>query len=263
MVRSLPLLHEPDDVDRLRRAGRAARRVLDRVTTEVGPGVSTDELDAVAHDAYIAEGGYPSTLGYRGFPKSICTSVNEVAAHGIPDDRPLHEGDIVNCDVTIFLDGMHGDCSATVAVGEVSDGTRDLMDATETAMWAGIEAVRPGARLYGVGRAIEAAAAARGYEVVRALAGHGIGEQFHAMPVVRHYADPRDRQPLEPGMAFTIEPALTMGEPELVMWDDGWTIVTFDGQPSPQWEHTVLVVPDGVEVVTAGPADGRRGGAGA
>ncbi len=261
MVRALPLLEHPDDTERLRRACRAAARVLERVVAAVAPGVSTDHLDAVAHQAYIDEGGYPSTLGYRGFPKSICTSVNEVAAHGIPDDRALCDRDIVNCDVTIFLDGMHGDCSAMVVVGAVDDGTRDLIDATRAALWAGIGAVRPGARLCEVGAAVEAAAEARGYEVVRALAGHGIGRQFHATPVVRHYADPRDRQRLRPGAAFTIEPALTMGEPELVMWDDGWTIVTFDGQPCAQWEHTVVVAEDGVEVLTAGACDGRVAGA--
>lgn len=247
-----PLVH-PEAVARLRAAGRAARRVLDHVGAEVAPGVTTDHLDAVAHDAYAAEGGYPSTLGYRGYPKSMCTSVNEVVAHGIPDDRALELGDIVNCDVTIFLDGMHGDCSRTFLVGgapAVSDRTRALVAATEEALRAGVAVVEPGAKVRDIGRAIEAVARTRGFGIVRELVGHGIGEQFHGDPHVHHYDEPRNRTVLRPGMSFTIEPMLTEGLPEVQLWDDGWTITTIDGHPSAQFEHTVVVTADGVEVVT-------------
>jgi methionyl aminopeptidase len=241
---------DPSALDRLRRAGAAARRVLDALAPLVRPGVTTDELDAVAHDAYVAEGGYPSPLGYRGFPKSICTSVNEVVAHGIPDDRPLDDGDIVNCDITIYLDGMHGDCSATFLVGEVEPTTRRLVDVTKECLSAGIAAVRPGGRVRDVGRAIQRIADQEGFGIVRELVGHGIGEEFHSTPYVHHYDEPRDRTRLRTGMVFTIEPMLTLGAPDVVQWDDGWTIVTLDGQPSAQFEHTVLVTNDGVEVLT-------------
>ncbi|MGH9188052.1 MAG: type I methionyl aminopeptidase [Acidimicrobiales bacterium] len=238
------------DADRMGRAGQSARRVLERVGEAVRPGVVTDDLDAVAHEAYLAEGGYPSTLGYRGYPKSLCTSVNEVVAHGIPDSRELEEGDIVNCDVTIFLDGVHGDCSATFAVGDVDPRIRRLVAVTEEAMWAGIAAVRPGARLRDIGWAIQAVADRDGFGVVRELVGHGIGEQFHGAPWVYHYDEPKARTRLRAGMAFTIEPMLTLGDPAITMWDDGWTVVTVDRQPSAQFEHTVLVTGAGVEVLT-------------
>jgi len=256
--RALTPATTPGDVARLRAAGVAARRVLDRLAAEVRPGVTTDHLDAVAHDAYLAEGGYPSTLGYRGYPKSLCTSVNEVVAHGIPDDRPLQAGDIVNCDVTIFLDGVHGDCSRTFCVGgvgAVDPDTVDLVRTTESALRAGIDAVRPGGRVRDIGRAIQRVARDAGYGIVRELVGHGIGEQFHGAPHVHHYDEPRNKVVLVPGMAFTIEPMLTLGMADVVLWDDQWTIATLDGLPSAQFEHTVLVTDDGVEVLTA-TADG-------
>jgi methionyl aminopeptidase len=256
--RTLRPLIDAVDVDRFRRAARAARRVLDRLAEEVAPGVTTDHLDAVAHDAYLEEGGYPSTLGYRGYPKSLCTSVNEIVAHGIPDDRPLELGEIVNCDVTIYLDGMHGDCSRTFCVGgpeAVDPATRALVRATEEALQAGIAAVHPGAKVREIGRAIQRVAACGGYGIVRELVGHGIGEQFHGEPHVHHYDEPRNKAVLVPGSSFTIEPMLTLGLPEVVLWDDGWTIATLDGLPSAQFEHTVLVTHDGVEVLTVA-ADG-------
>jgi len=249
--RALEPLTDPGAIGRLRASCAAARRVLERVGAAVASGVTTDELDAVAHDAYLAEGGYPSPLGYRGFPKSICTSVNEVVAHGIPDDRPLADGDIVNCDVTIYLDGMHGDCSATFLIGDVDPETRRLVAVTEQCLAAGIAAVRPGGRVRDVGRAIQAVADGEGFGIVRELVGHGIGEEFHSTPYVHHYDEPRDRSRLRPGMVFTIEPMLTLGGRDVVQWDDGWTITTLDGQPSAQFEHTVLVTPDGVDVLTA------------
>src|SRR5262245_54621223 len=181
-----PLTRE-SDIERLRNACRAAHRVLGHVGAEVRAGMTTDELDAIAHDAYIAEGGYPSPLGYRGFPKSICTSVNEVVAHGIPDNRPLRDGDIVNCDITIFLDGMHGDCSATFLVGAIEPETSRLVDVTRAALDVGVAAVRPGGRLREIGRAIQVVADEAGFGVVRELVGHGIGEDFHGEPYVHHY----------------------------------------------------------------------------
>jgi methionyl aminopeptidase len=251
--RALTPVTTPDQLARMRAAGRAARRVLDRLADVVRPGVTSDEIDGVAHDAYLAEGGYPSTLGYRGYPKSICTSVNEVVAHGIPDDRPLDVGDIVNCDVTIFLDGVHGDCSRTFCVGGVEAVDADtvaLVRTTHEALQAGVAAVRPGARVRDIGRAIQKVARAGDYGIVRELVGHGIGEQFHGEPHVHHYDEPRNKAVLRPGMTFTIEPMLTLGMPDVVLWEDEWTIVTLDGQPSAQFEHTVLVTDDGVEVLT-------------
>jgi methionyl aminopeptidase len=249
--RALAPLSDPRAIDRLRSSCAAARRVLDTVGAAVAPGVTTDELDAISHDAYLAEGGYPSPLGYRGFPKSICTSVNEVVAHGIPDDRPLAEGDIVNCDITIYRDGMHGDCSATFLVGAVAPEVARLVEVTRRSLDAGIAAVRPGARTRDIGRAIQKVAHGAGFGIVRELVGHGVGEEFHAAPYIRHYDEPADRLRLRPGMVFTIEPMLTLGAPDVVQWDDGWTIATFDGQPSAQFEHTLLVTADGVEVLTA------------
>ncbi|MGI8662218.1 MAG: type I methionyl aminopeptidase [Acidimicrobiales bacterium] len=248
--RDLAPLSDAGDIARLRRSCRAARRVLERMGPAVRPGVTTDELDAIAHEAYVIEGGYPSPLGYRGFPKSICTSVNEVVAHGIPDSRALCDGDIVNCDITIFLDGMHGDCSATFEVGQVTPDVQHLVETTSAALDAGVGAVRPGGRLRDVGRAIQGVAHGNGYGIVRELVGHGIGEEFHSAPYVHHYDEPRDRTRLQPGMVFTIEPMLTLGEPDVVQWDDGWTIVTLDGRASAQFEHTVIVTPAGVEVLT-------------
>jgi len=248
--RALSPLTDPAAIERLRAACRAARRVLDGVGPSVRAGITTDELDAIAHDLYVAEGGYPSPLGYRGFPKSICTSVNEVVAHGIPDSRPLADGDIVNCDITIYLDGMHGDCSATFLVGDVPPDVRELVEVTAHCLDLGVAAVRPGGRSRDIGRAIQASAGAHGFGIVRELVGHGIGEEFHSAPYVHHYEEPRDRTRLRPGMAFTIEPMLTLGQPDVVQWDDGWTIATLDGLPSAQFEHTVLVTRDGVEVLT-------------
>ena len=251
--RDLPPLTDPADLERLAAAGRAARRVLDHLEAHVRAGATTDHLDAVAHQAYLDEGGFPSTLGYRGFPKSICTSVNEVVAHGIPDDRPLEDGDIVNCDVTIYLDGMHGDCSRTYLVGgrdAVDARTVELVEATQAALQAGIAVVGPGVKVREIGRAVERVARAAGFGIVRELVGHGIGEQFHGDPHVHHYDEPRNRTVLRPGMSFTIEPMLTEGEPDIHLWDDGWTIATIDGLPSAQFEHTVVVTDSGVRVLT-------------
>jgi methionyl aminopeptidase len=235
----------------MRAAGRAAAEVLTVLGDAVAPGVTTEELDALAHDTYVKLGGYPSTLHYKGYEKSICTSVNEIICHGIPDDRPLVDGDIVNCDVTIFLDGVHGDTSATFCVGAVEPDLERLVRVTRQCMWRGIREVKPGARLNAIGRAIEEHAHANGFSVVRTFVGHGIGEGFHTTPSVPHFFDPRADEILQPGMTFTIEPMINAGGWRVGrIWDDGWTAPTADGSASAQFEHTLLVTRDGVEVLT-------------
>ena len=240
----------PDVIERMRVAGRAAAEVLDLGAAAVAPGVTTDEIDAVVHQAYIDRGGYPSTLNYRGYPKSLCTSVNEVICHGIPDDRPLRDGDIVNLDVTIYLDGVHGDTNATYLVGQVDEASRRLVDVTRECLDRGIAAVVPGRPFSDIGRAIEEHATANRYQVVRAFVGHGIGEQFHTDLQIPHYYEPRLTTVMEPGMIFTIEPMISMGTGLHRIWDDDWTAVTADGSRTAQFEHTVLVTDDGVEILT-------------
>ncbi len=244
---------EPSDlqtIDAMRLAGSAARRVLAAVAAEIAPGVTGDHLDEVCHEACIAEGGYPSPLNYNGFPKSLCTSVNEVICHGIPDDRPLRDGDIVNCDVTIFVGGVHGDHSETFAVGDVDEESRRLVSVTRESMYHGIAAVRPGARVCDIGRAIQSHAEAAGFGVVREFVGHGIGQIFHRLPNIPHYFDPGARTDLVEGMTFTVEPMITLGTPRARLWPDGWTAITVDRSRTAQFEHTVVVTPDGVEILT-------------
>jgi methionyl aminopeptidase len=249
----------PDELaERMRVAGRAAREVLLDVAAAVRPGVTSDELDRVCHEACIARGGYPSPLHYKGFPKSVCTSVNEIICHGIPDDRALVDGDIVDCDVTIFLHGVHGDHNETFLVGDVDERGRELVQVTNESMWKGIEAVRPGARVYDIGRAIQEHAEARDFGVVRAFVGHGIGTEFHTAPSIPHYFDRFADTVLAPGMLFTIEPMITEGSYELGrIWSDGWTAPTRDGSRCAQFEHTVLVTGNGVEVLTLLPDELR------
>jgi methionyl aminopeptidase len=246
-------LDQAERLARMRRACRAAGEVLAEGARAVAPGVTTDEIDRVVHEGYIARGGYPSTLNYHGFPKSLCTSVNEVILHGIPDSRALADGDIVNLDVTIFLDGFHGDCSATFPVGRIDAESERLLRVTHECLLRGIEAVRPGRPISDVGRAVETHATAHGYGVVRTFCGHGIGEEFHLDPQVLHYYDPRARTPMEEGMFFTVEPMLTVGSPDHVTWPDGWTAATVDGRRSAQFEHTLCVTRDGAEILTLGP----------
>jgi methionyl aminopeptidase len=245
----------PDELEAMRIAGRVAAEALVEVGLHVRPGVTSDELDRIGHDAMVAAGAYPSTLNYRGYPKSLCTSVNEVICHGIPDSRRLQDGDIVNVDVTAFIEGVHGDTSATFLVGDVDPISADLVEHTRQAMHAGISVVRPGARIYEIGRAIEQSVAPYGHSVVREFIGHGIGDQFHTSLQIPHYFDPRNDTVLVPGMTFTIEPMINVGSHRLEMWDDGWTVVTRDGQRSAQFEHTILVTEDGHELLTV-PADG-------
>ena len=237
-------------IERMRRAGHAAAEVLEIGAAVIAPGVTTDEIDAVVHQAYIDRGGYPSTLNYRGYPKSLCTSVNEVICHGIPDDRPLRDGDIVNLDVTIWLDGVHGDTNATYCVGNVDEASKRLIDVTRQCLDRAIAAVAPGRPFSDIGRAIETHAVANGYEVVRAFVGHGIGEQFHTDLQIPHYYEPRMTTIMEPGMIFTIEPMISMGTGQHKIWDDDWTAVTADGSRTAQFEHTIVVTDTGVEILT-------------
>lgn len=246
-----------DEIERMRRAGHAAADILLEVGAKVSPGITTDELDVVAHEATLARGGYPSPLNYRGYPKSVCTSVNEVICHGIPDSRPLAEGDIVNVDVTVYLDGVHGDTSATLAVGEIDEQSRRLIVETRAAMEYGIDAAGPGRPLNAIGRAIERHARRHRFGVVREFIGHGIGTEFHGALQIPHYYEPGADTVLVPGMTFTVEPMLTLGRPECApLWDDRWTAVTRDGRRTAQFEHTVLVTEDGVERLTV-TRDGR------
>ena len=240
----------PEQLERLRRACRAAARVLRVTGAAVRAGITTDALDELAHEETIRLGGYPSPLNYRGFPKSLCTSVNEVICHGIPDSRPLEDGDIVNLDVTVYLDGMHGDCSATYLVGDVDPEGRRLVEVARESLAKGIGAVRPGRPISDIGKAIEAHASQHGYGVVRAYCGHGIGESFHTTLQVPHHYDPSVKRKMEPGMTFTVEPMITEGSWEDALWTDGWTAVTQDGLRSAQFEHTLTVTASGAQILT-------------
>jgi methionyl aminopeptidase len=239
-----------EELVRMRRACAAAARVLRVAGEAVRAGITTDGIDELAHAEIVRLGGYPSPLNYRGFPKSICTSVNEVICHGIPDSRPLEDGDIVNLDVTVYLDGMHGDCSATFLVGEVDAEGRRLVQVARECLHEGIAAVRPGRPISDIGRAIEAHASQHGYGVVRSYCGHGIGDTFHTSLQIPHHYDPSLRRQMAPGMTFTVEPMITEGTWEDRLWDDGWTAVTDDGKRSAQFEHTLLVTEGGAEILT-------------
>ncbi|SHG28486.1 methionine aminopeptidase, type I [Jatrophihabitans endophyticus] len=249
-----PMVKDADTIARMRVAGRIAADALVEVGRHVAPGVTTDELDRIGHEYLIAHGAYPSTLGYKDYPKSLCTSVNEVICHGIPDDRPLGDGDVVKVDITAYIDGVHGDNCATFYAGDVSDEVRDLGERTREAMLRGIRAVRPGRPISVIGRVIESYAKRFGYGVVRDYTGHGVGPSFHTRPTILHYDEPRSDTVLETGMTFTVEPMLTLGGYAWYMWDDDWTVLTEDGSWAAQWEHTVVVTDDGVEILTS-PSD--------
>jgi methionyl aminopeptidase len=245
-----PEVKDADTIDRMRVAGRIAAAALDEVGRHVAPGVTTDELDRVGHEFLLDHGAYPSTLGYRGFPKSLCTSVNEVVCHGIPDSTELVDGDIVNIDITAYIGGVHGDTDATYLVGEVAEEDRLLVERTREALTRAIKAVRPGRPISVIGRVIESYARRFDYGVVRDFTGHGIGTAFHSGLVVPHYDDPAYSTVMEAGMTFTIEPMLNLGTHEWEMWDDGWTVVTKDRRRSAQFEHTLLVTDSGAEILT-------------
>jgi methionyl aminopeptidase len=248
--RSNTTVQTPEIVDRMRRAGRLAAQAVVLAGEHCKPGVTTDELDAVVHEFLIENGAYPSTLGYKGFPKSCCTSLNEVICHGIPDSTVIEEGDIVNVDVTAFLDGVHGDTNQTFCVGNVSEEARLLVDRTREATLRGVKAVAPGRPLNVIGRVIEAYAKRFGYGVVRDFGGHGIGESFHSGLFVPHYDNPRLETVMEPGMTFTIEPMITLGTYKHDMWNDGWTVLTKDRKWTAQFEHMVVVTDSGYEILT-------------
>jgi methionyl aminopeptidase len=241
---------DDETIERIRVACRLAAQARDVVGAHVAPGVTTDELDRVGHEFLCDHGAYPSTLGYKRFPKSLCTSVNEVVCHGIPDARVLENGDIVNIDITAYIDGVHGDTNATFLAGDVDEETGLLVERTREALGRAIKAVKPGRRVNVIGRVIEAYAKRFGYGVVREFTGHGIGTSFHSGLIIPHYDDPRFDDEIRPGMTFTIEPMLNLGTHEWVMWDDGWTVVTADGRRSAQFEHTLLVTSDGAEILT-------------
>ena len=245
-----PEVKDADTIERMRVAGRIAAQALLAVSEQIRPGVTTDELDRVGHDFLVAHDAYPSTLGYRGYPKSLCTSLNEVICHGIPDSTVLHDGDIINIDITAYVDGVHGDTDATYLVGDVDEESRLLVERTHEATLRAIKAVAPGRQLNVVGRVIESYAKRFGYGVVRDFTGHGIGTSFHSGLVVPHYDDPSATTVLEPGMTFTIEPMLTLGTIDYDIWDDGWTVVTKDRRRTAQFEHTILVTPSGSEILT-------------
>lgn len=241
---------DPGTIERMRVAGRIAAQALAEVGRHVVPGVTTDELDRVGHEFLCDHGAYPSTLGYKGYPKSLCSSLNEVICHGIPDDTVVRDGDIVNIDITGYIGGVHGDTNATFIAGETDSESRLLVERTQEATMRGIGVVAPGRALNAIGRVIESYARRFGYGVVRDFTGHGIGTTFHSGLVVPHFDDPRVDVTMEPGMTFTIEPMLTLGTIEYDIWPDGWTAVTRDGKRTAQFEHTVLVTADGYEILT-------------
>ena len=242
---------DAETIERMRVASRLAAQARDLVGSHVVPGVTTDELDRIGHEFLCDHGAYPSTLGYRGFPKSLCSSVNEVICHGIPDARVVEDGDIVNIDITAFIDGVHGDTNATFLAGDVDEESRLLVERTKEALERGIKAVRPGRQVNVIGRVIESYARRFGYGVVRDFTGHGIGSAFHSGLIIPHYdAAPAYSTVIESGMTFTVEPMLNLGTAEWDMWDDNWTVVTKDRKRSAQFEHTILVTAGGHEILT-------------
>ena len=246
-----PEVKDDETIERMRIAGRIAAQALQLVGKNVAPGITTDELDRIGHEFLLDNDAYPSTLGYRGFPKSLCTSVNEVICHGIPDSRVVEDGDIVNIDITAFIGGVHGDTNATFLAGDVDEESRLLVERTEESLRRAIKAVKPGRQMNVIGRVIESYAKRFGYGVVRDFTGHGIGTAFHSGLIVPHYdSAPYFDTVIEPGMTFTIEPMLCLGTHEWDMWPDSWTVVTKDKRRSAQFEHTLLVTAAGAEILT-------------
>ncbi|MCY4221623.1 MAG: type I methionyl aminopeptidase [Thiotrichales bacterium] len=244
----------PEDIGKMRIAGRLAAEVLDLASAHLEPGMTTAELDALCHDHIVnVQKAIPAPLDYHGFPKSICTSVNHQVCHGIPNEKRLKNGDIVNVDVTVIKDGFHGDTSRMLFVGEPSVAARRLCRVAREAMWVGIEMVRPGVHLGNIGHAIQRHAERHGYSVVREYCGHGIGRNFHEEPQVLHYGTPGTRERLEEGWTFTIEPMVNAGRQHVKLLKDGWTVVTKDRSLSAQWEHTLAVTASGVEILTLSP----------
>jgi methionyl aminopeptidase len=241
---------DDDTIERMRIAGKLAAEARDLVGSHVAPGVTTDELDRIGHEYLCDHGAYPSTLGYKGFPKSLCSSVNEVICHGIPDSYVIEDGDIVNIDITAYLNGVHGDTNATFMTPGTPQEVRELVERTREALRRAINAVKPGRRINVIGRVIESYARRFGYGVVREFTGHGIGTAFHSGLVIPHFDDPHYDDEILPGMTFTIEPMLNLGTHQWDMWEDNWTVVTKDKRPSAQFEHTLLVTDEGAEILT-------------
>ena len=240
-----------DQIEKIRTVGKLAAQAIELAGSSIKVGISTNELDVIVHDFLISNGAYPSTLGYRGFPKSCCTSVNEIICHGIPDDLEIQDGDIVNIDVTAYLDGFHGDSNQTFKVGNVSEEVSLLVDRTKESLERAIASVMPGRPINVIGRTIESYAKRFGYGVVRDFTGHGIGEAFHSGLVIPHYdAAPLYSNTMEVGMVFTIEPMLTLGTHEWDMWQDGWTVATKDKSITAQFEHTLVVTESGAQILT-------------
>jgi methionyl aminopeptidase len=247
-------IHAPEDFAGMRAAGQLAAETLDMIAAHVRPGVTTAELDQACHDFMVARGAVPATLGYRGYQHSSCTSINHVVCHGIPGDRRLVEGDVLNIDVTAILDGWHGDSSRMYAAGQPSTKAAKLMDVTYEALMRGVAAVRPGATLGDLGHAIQSFVEANRFSVVRDFCGHGIGRRFHEAPNILHFGRPGEGPVMRPGMFFTVEPMVNAGRPEVKVLDDGWTAVTRDRSLSAQFEHMVGVTHEGCEVFTLSPA---------
>ncbi|WP_430332028.1 type I methionyl aminopeptidase [Rhodococcus sp. ACT016] len=245
-----PWVQTPETIEKMRVASKIAAQALQEAGKAVAPGVTTDELDRIAHEYMCDHGAYPSTLGYRGFPKSCCTSLNEVICHGIPDSTVIQDGDIVNIDVTAYIDGVHGDTNATFLAGDVSEENLLLVERTREATMRAIKAVKPGRELNVIGRVIESYANRFGYGVVRDFTGHGIGETFHNGLVILHYDQPNVDTVIEPGMVFTIEPMINLGTVDYDIWEDGWTVVTKDRKWTAQFEHTIVVTDEGNEILT-------------
>ena len=246
-------LHSPEDFEGMRRVGRLAAEALDMLIEHVRPGVSTDAIDKLVFDFAMARGAYPAPLDYRGYRKSICTSINHVVCHGIPDEKPLREGDIVNVDVTFILDGWHGDASRMFGVGEIPRRAERLIEVTYEALMRGIAAVRPGATTGDIGAAIQRYAEGERCSIVREFCGHGIGRLFHDEPNILHYGEKGKGVALKAGMFFTIEPMVNLGKPQVKILSDGWTAVTRDRSLSAQFEHSVGVTEAGAEIFTLSP----------
>ena len=244
-------IYDAESIEKIRRAGRISSQALDLIGTLLKPGMTTDEIDRIGHEFVLDHGAYPSTLGYRGYPKSLCTSLNEVICHGIPDDTVLQEGDLVNVDITSYLDGVHGDTNRTFIVGEGTQEVRDLVERTEEALRRGIKAVAPGREVNVIGRTIESYAKRFGYGVVRDFTGHGVGTSFHSGLIIPHYdSAPLYNDVMEVGMVFTIEPMLTLGTHEWDIWADDWTVTTKDKSWTAQFEHTLVVTETGADILT-------------
>ncbi|MCF8528518.1 MAG: type I methionyl aminopeptidase [Aquiluna sp.] len=242
--------YDAETIARIRKASKIAAQALAVVLDSAKPGMTTNDLDIIGHEFLISQGAYPSTLGYRGFPKSLCSSLNEVICHGIPDETMLEDGDLVNIDISAYINGVHGDTNGTVVIGDASQEIFDLVDRTREATHRGIRAALPGREVNIVGRAIETYAKRFNYGVVRDFTGHGVGTSFHTGLIIPHYDEPLYTDLIEVGMVFTVEPMITLGTADWDMWEDGWTVTTKDKKYTAQFEHTILITEDGPEILT-------------